>query len=86
MCIQTLLPRRRVGATCLIALALLGIAGFASTPAAAWTKGMQARQERYLACTARIRKDPPCNQYWTPLLRPTMSCALLLKCPAGRAP
>jgi len=65
MCIQTLLPRRRVGATCLIARALLGIAGFDSTPAAAWTKGMQARQERYLACTARIRKDPPCNQYWT---------------------
>jgi len=51
MCIQTLLPRS-VGAPCLIALA-------------AWTKGMQARQERYLACTARIRKDPPCNQYWT---------------------
>ena len=67
MCIQTLLPRRRVGAPCLIALALLGLSAFDSTPAAAytWTKGQIARHQRYLVCKARITKDPPCNQYWT---------------------
>ena len=63
MRIHTLLPQR-VGAACLVP-ALLGLAAFDSTPAAAWTKGQIARQERYLACKARIPKDPPCNQNWT---------------------
>jgi hypothetical protein len=64
MSIHTLLPRR-VGAACLVAL--LGLSAFDSTPAAAytWTKGQIARHERYLACKARITKDPPCNQNWT---------------------
>lgn len=62
MRIQTFLPRR-AGAACLVAL--LGLPGFDSTPAAAWTKEMNARQLRYLACTERIKKEPPCNQWWT---------------------
>jgi len=62
MRIHTFLPRR-VGAACLVAL--LGLPGFDSTPAAAWTKGQIARHERYLACKARIQRDPPCNQNWT---------------------
>jgi len=64
MRIQTFLPRR-AGATWLAALALAGFLGFDSTPAAAWTKEMNARQLRYLACTERIKKEPPCNQWWT---------------------
>ena len=64
MRIQTFLPPR-AGAACLAALALAGLVGFDSTPAAAWSKGMQARQERYLACTERIKKHPPCNRIET---------------------
>jgi hypothetical protein len=26
---------------------------------------MNARQQRNLACTERIKKEPPCNQWWT---------------------
>jgi len=65
MRIQTFLPHGRIGAGYLIALALIGLVGFDSTPAAAWTKGQIARHERYLACKTRIQKDPPCNQNWT---------------------
>ena len=45
---------------------------------------MTVRQERYLPA-GRIQKDPPCNRT-DPLLRATVSCALLLNRPAGRAP
>ena len=65
MSIHTLLPRGRVGAAGLVALALFGFLGFDSSPAAAWTKNQIARHERYLACKARLQKDPPCNQVWT---------------------
>ena len=58
-------PRRRVGVAYLVGLALLGLLGFDSTSAAAWTKGQIARHERYLVCKARIQRDPPCNQNWT---------------------
>ena len=56
---------QRAGAACLVAL--LALAAFDATPAAAytWTKGQIARHERYLACKARITKDPPCNQTYT---------------------
>ena len=62
MSIHALLARKWA-AGCLVAL--LGLSAFDSTPAAAWTKNQTARQERYLACRARIQKDPPCNQNWT---------------------
>ena len=65
MSMDTLLPRGRVGAAGLVALALFGFLGFDSSPAAAWTKNQIARHERYLACKARLQKDPPCNQVWT---------------------
>ena len=67
MSIHTVLPRRRVGATCLVGLALSGMLGFYSTPAAAWTwtKNQIARHERYLACKVSAQRDPPCNQNWT---------------------
>ena len=65
MSIHTLLPRGRVGAAGLVVLALFGLLGFDSSPAAAWTKYQIARHERYLACKARLQKDPPCNQVWT---------------------
>jgi hypothetical protein len=64
MSIHALLPQR-AGAACLAAFALLGVLAIDSTPAPAWTKNQTARQERYLACRARIQKDPPCNQNWT---------------------
>jgi hypothetical protein len=64
MPIRPLLPQR-IGSACLAALALLGLARFASTPAEAWTNNQIARQERYRACTARVQRDPPCNQIWT---------------------
>ena len=62
MRIHPLRPHR-VGAACLAAL--LGLAAFDPTPAAAWTKTRLAQQERYLACKTRIQRDPPCNQNWT---------------------
>ena len=65
MPIHTLLPQTRAGAACLVGLALIGLVGFNSSPAAAWTKSQIARHERYLACKARLQKDPPCNQVWT---------------------
>ncbi len=64
MSIQTLLPHR-VGPACLAALALLGPLELDATPAVAGTEKQNARQERYLACTARVQRDPPCNQIWT---------------------
>ena len=65
MSIHSPIPPRRVGAAGLVALTLLGLLGFASTPAAAWTKNQIARQERYLACRAKAQMNPPCNQNWT---------------------
>lgn len=65
MRIHTLLPQR-AGAACLAGLALLGLLGTDATPAAAaWSKKHLAQQERYLACRARIQRDPPCHQNWT---------------------
>jgi len=64
MRIRPLIPKP-AGSACLAALALLGFLEFDSTPAGAWTQNQIARQERYLACTARVQRDPPCNQIWT---------------------
>ena len=61
---RTLLPQRLRPAG-LAALALLGPLGLDATPAVAWTEKQIARQERYLACTARVQWDPPCNRIWT---------------------
>jgi len=68
MSIHALLAVARPRAAGLAAVATLGLAGFDATPAKAewtWTKGQIARHERYLACKARITKDPPCNQNYT---------------------
>jgi hypothetical protein len=61
---RTLLPHR-LGPPGLAALALLGPLGLDATPAVAGTKSQIARQERYIACTARVQRDPPCNRIWT---------------------
>ncbi len=64
MSIRTLHPHRAGAAVA--ALALLGLLACDSTPAAAaWTKKHLAQQERYLACRARIQREPPRNQNWT---------------------
>lgn len=64
MRIHTLLPQRAIAAGL---VALIALVAFDLTPAAAytWTKGQIARNERYLACKARITRHPPCNQNWT---------------------
>ena len=49
----------------LTALAVAGVMAAGLGPAAAWTKGQQARQTRYLACKAELQKSPPCNDNWT---------------------
>lgn len=49
----------------LATLAILVTLALDATPAAAWSKGQLAAQQRYLACRARSQMDPPCNQNWT---------------------
>ena len=78
---RMLLPQRLRPAG-LAALALLGPLGLDATPAVAWTKKQIARQERYLACTAHVQRDPPSDL--DPPLPARVSCALLLKRPSGR--
>ena len=63
MGIRTLL-RQRLRPAGLAALGLLGPLGLDATPAASTEKQI-ARQERYLPCTARVQRDPPCNRIWT---------------------
>ena len=65
MNVRTLLLRRGVAAAYVITLAVLGSLGFASTAGAAMTQKQIARHERYLACKAKLQKDPPCMQVWT---------------------
>jgi len=60
---RMLLPQRLRPAG-LAALALLGPLRLDATPAVAGTEKQNARQERYLACTARVQRDPPCNRIW----------------------
>ena len=47
------------------ALALVGALGLDATLAVAWTNNRIARHERYVACTARVERNPPCNRIWT---------------------
>jgi len=59
----TLLAQRlRSGA--LAALAFLWPLRLDAALGKAGTKHQIARQERYLACTARVDRDPPCNPIW----------------------
>jgi hypothetical protein len=56
----------RLIATGLTALALVGTLALAPFPAqAAFTEKQLAAHQRYLACKARLQRDPPCTQNWT---------------------
>lgn len=47
-------------------LPLCGALGLAPSPAqAAFTAKQLAAHQRYLACKARLQRDPPCTQSWT---------------------
>ena len=59
---QNLTFGRRI-TTGLTALALLGAP--ASPAQAAFTAKQLAAHQRYLACKARLQRDPPCTQGWT---------------------
>jgi hypothetical protein len=51
----------------LVAVLSLGSFAAASLAAAepAWKPSRAKQQQKYLACKARLEKEPPCNQNWT---------------------
>ncbi len=48
----------------LAAASLLATATFAQAEPG-WSQRQLTAQQRYLACRARISKEPPCTQNWT---------------------